>query len=560
MTIKRIKNFLVIFLLCTMQSYSLADDAYIDPEPYISDSNYNNKYYEGSNIIVVTANDYATRIGYDILRDGGTVFDAAVSIQLALGLVEPQSSGLGGGLFATFFDSSSKKIMTYEGRETAPKNITQNLFLDENLKPKKFFSAVVGGLSVGTPGTLKTLYELNQDYGTIKWKHLVKPVIKLAREGFVPPQRLVSALKKEKYLFDVNSNSKFKEVINNPKKKFFNFDYANTLEKISENIEAFYNGQIASNIVEKVNSSKNPGFMTSSDLVNYKVNKKHALCRELRNGFKVCGPSLPSSGTICVIQSLMLYENLYSKNKVDSFKENFRLKLSILNFIYNLRDKYLGDDNFDIVNIDKLLDINFLLEEFNLFKKLKSNIINENLEEIFNSTTHFTLIDKYQNVMSLTSSIESSFGSRLYTDGFFLNNQLTDFRFKTTDMKGKVLKNIPQGNKKPLSSMSPLIIFDKDDNFYMTVGSPGGKAIISYVFRVISEDFFSDYKIRDIVERPNFIKINEKNFFEKKILNDISSESGKIRNLTSGLAIIKKRDEFYIGVADSRRDGSVRGK
>ena len=128
------------------------------------------------------------------------------------------------------------------------------------------------------------------------------------------------------------------------------------------------------------------------------------------------------------------------------------------------------------------------------------------------------------------------------------------------DINGKLLKNIPQGNKKPLSSMSPLIIFDKNDNFYMTVGSPGGKAIISYVFRVISEDFFSDYKIREIIERPNFIKINGKNFFEKKILNDLSSENGKIRNLTSGLAVIKKKNGHYIGVADSRRDGSVRGK
>ena len=419
---------------------------------------------------------------------------------------------------------------------------------------------MVGGLSVGTPATLKALYELNRDYGTIEWKYLLQPVINLAREGFIPPKRLVSALKKEKYLFEVEPNSKFKEILNNPNEKFFNLDYANTLEKISENIEDFYNGQIASNIVEKIKSSKNPGFMTKRDLSDYKVQKKSALCHKLKNEFKICGPSLPSSGTICVLQALKLYESLLHKNKIVSSKENFRLKLSILNFVYYLRDKYLGDDNFDIVDIDKLLNTSFLLKEFNLFKKLKLNAVNNNIDEILNSTSHFTLVDKYQNVISLTSSIESSFGSRLFTDGFFLNNQLTDFRFKTTDANGKVLKNIPQGNKKPLSSMSPLIIFDKDDNFYMTVGSPGGKAIISYVFRVISEDFFSDYKIREIVEKPNFIKINGKNFFEKKILNEISSESGKIRNLTSGLAIIKKKNDFYIGVADSRRDGTVKGK
>ena len=560
MIIKRIKNFLIIFLLCTIHSHSYSEDVYIDPEPYTTESNNNSKYYEGSNIIVVTANDYATKIGYDILENGGTVYDAAISIQIALGLVEPQSSGLGGGLFITLFDNSSKKIMTYEGRETAPENITESLFLDENQKPKKFFSAVVGGLSVGTPGTLKTLYELNQDYGTIEWKNLLKPVIKLAREGIIPPKRLVSAVKKDKYLFDVDSDSKFKKILNNPEEKFFNLDYAITLEKISENIEDFYYGQIASNIVEKIKNSKNPGFMTNSDLANYKVNKKNALCRKLKNEFKVCGPSLPSSGTISIIQALKLYESFFLKNKIINSEESFRLKLSILNFVYYLRDKHLGDDNFDIVNVDELLNTKFLLKEFHAFKKLKINLINENLDEILNSTSHFTLVDKYKNVISLTSSIESSFGSRLFTDGFFLNNQLTDFRFRTTDINGKALKNIPQGNKKPLSSMSPLIIFDKNDNFYMTVGSPGGKAIISYVFRVLSEDFFSDYKIKEIIERPNFLKINGRNFFEKKILNDISSERGKIRNLTSGLAIIKKKSESYIGVADSRRDGSVRGK
>tara|TARA_Y100000813_G_scaffold194766_1_gene175602 strand:+ start:51 stop:1682 length:1632 start_codon:yes stop_codon:yes gene_type:complete len=543
-----------------MHSCAYSENVYIDPEPYTTDSTYDNKYYEGSNIIVVTANDYATKIGYDILENGGTVYDAAVSIQIALGLVEPQSSGLGGGLFITFFDSSSKKIMTYEGRETAPKNINENLFLDEDKKPKKFFSAVIGGLSVGTPGTLKTLYELNQDYGTMEWKHLLRPVIELAKEGIIPPKRLVSAVKKDRYLFEVNPHSKFRKILSNPKEKFFNLDYAITLEKISEDIEDFYNGQIASNIVEKIKSSKNPGFMKNSDLANYKVNKMNALCRKLKNEFKVCGPSLPSSGTISIIQALKLYESLYLKDKKVNSKKNFRLKLSILDFVYYMRDKYLGDDNFDIVNVDELLNTKFLLKEFNSFKKLKVNIINENLEEILNSTSHFTLVDKYQNVISLTSSIESSFGSRLFTDGFFLNNQLTDFRFKTRDMNGKILKNVPQGNKKPLSSMSPLIIFDKNDNFYMTAGSPGGKAIISYVFRVLSEDFFSDYKIREIVERPNFLKINGNNFFEKEILNDISLESGKIRNLTSGLAIIKKRNESYIGVADSRRDGSVRGK
>ena len=183
---KKIKFILVLIFSLSLQFSIKADDDLIDPEPYFGSPNSDQKFFRATDIIVVTANDYATTVGYQILENGGTVFDAAVSIQMILGLVEPQSSGIGGGTFVTFFDNKSKKTFSYEGRETAPYNIPNDLFLDENQKPKKFFSAAVGGLSVGVPATLKTFYELHKDFGKMEWKSLLEPAIKLSKIGFEP--------------------------------------------------------------------------------------------------------------------------------------------------------------------------------------------------------------------------------------------------------------------------------------------------------------------------------------------------------------------------------------
>ena len=556
-------KFLIIFFFFTSHKFTvLGNDKFIDPEPYFSKTDNIRKSLKTEKFLVVTANDYATKIGYKILEQGGTVFDAAVAIQLVLGLVEPQSSGLGGGTFITFFENNSNKILSYEGRETAPKNIPENIFLDQNNKPKKFFSAAVGGLSVGVPGTLKVFYELHKDYGTLKWKNVLAPVINLSKEGFFPPKRLLSALKKEKFFFNLYPKSNFKKIISDPDKKFKNASYTKTLEKISEDFTDFYSGEIANNIVKTVKNSKNSGYLSLDDLKNYEIKKKKAFCRKLANNYTICGPNLPSSGTICILQALKLYEYFIKKNQniLKNTQKDLQLKLSILNLIYLLRDNYLGDVDFENFNFDELLDINFLLKYYKNFKLILNETQSHNNDQIFNSTSHFTLIDKFNNVLTATSSIESGFGSRLFTNGFFLNNQLTDFSFKKTNYKQETHKNRPLGNKRPLSSMAPIIVFDNNDEFFLTIGSPGGKAIISYIFKVLTDILYKNVNLQESIESPNFIKINDKLFFENKELNRLSLENGKVRKLTSGLAVIKKERTHLIGVADSRRDGSVRGK
>ena len=559
---KKIKIFLIFFIILTPNiSFSNEMDPNIQPE-YESSKTYENlKYAKTKNFIVVTANDYASHMGYKILEKGGTVADAAVAIQLTLGLVEPQSSGLGGGTFATYYHNKSKKVISYEGREKAPIKIKDTVFLNNKGKPKDFFDAAIGGTSVGVPSTLKTLFAIHNDFGNLKWENIVAQVIEFSESGFYPPKRLINAINKEKFFFDLYPNSILKKIKIYPERKFINDRYTKTLKQISINHNDFYEGEIAKNIVKAVNNSKNPGSLSMKDLKKYKIKKNDALCYPL-NKYLICGPNLPSSGTICVLQSLILYDLLLGKEKINHHfnkRKNLNLILEILDFIYYLRSTSLADEKFEKINISKLLNTRYLKNEFELFQK--KNITNNlfNIEEILNSTSHFTLTDKYKNVLSLTSSIESSFGSRLFVNGFFLNNQLTDFSFKTVDENGQKIKNKPEGGKSPLSSMSPLIVFDENHNFLLTIGSPGGKAIISYIVKSLIDILYLESKPENSIQSANYIRIKGKTFIEEKSLNKTLKKKGIVRPLTSGLAIIKKEDDYFVGVADPRRDGSVRG-
>ena len=551
-------NFFTFFIIFLFSQNLYSNEIYqsIEPEPDSIKSN-SKKTLTAKKFIIITANDYATSIGFQVLKDGGNAVDSAIAVQLVLGLVEPQSSGLGGGTFITYYDVKTKKTFSFEGRERSPKKIPSDVFLDKTGKPKKFFDAAIGGTSVGVPATLKTLKLIHEDFGLLEWSEIISYAIEFSEKGFIPSPRLINALEKEKFLFKVNKNSIYENIIANPEKKFFNPEYTNTLKTISKNFSDFYNGTIAKKIIKTVNQSINPGFFDISDFESYEAKKQKAFCYKLANGLTLCGPNLPSSGTICLIQAFIIYENILKKSQTVSLDET----LSILNFIYYLRSKKLADPEFEKINLKKLLDKDELLKNFKLFKKKSKIKESVDANELLNSTSHFTIFDSFGNVVSATSSIESSFGSRLFTNGFFLNNQLTDFSFKNFDEFNNPIKNRVEGGKRPLSSMSPIIVLDKYNKPFLTVGSPGGKAIISYVFKVLTDVLYKDTEIKNSIESPNYIKINEKTYFEDKILKKFSSDNKSIiRKLTSGLAVIKKTEEGFIGVADSRRDGSVRGE
>jgi len=548
---KKIKN-LISFIFIFFPNFSFSDNIENQIEPEIESQNLDikNKVLIAKENIIVTANDYATQIGHQILNLGGNVVDSAVAIQLTLGLVEPQSSGLGGGMFITYYDYNSKQTYFYDGREKAPKNIQNNIFLDKDKNPKKFYDAAIGGKSVGVPGTLDTLYKIHSEYGNLEWAELIEPVIKLSKNGFYPPPRLISSLEKEKYLFRMDPNSIYLKILEKPENKFINNQYTSTLKLISENYRSFYDGKIAKDIVKKVNQNKDNNKLSISDLENFYSKKKKAFCSKLQK-ITICGPALPSSGTISITQILKLIDYLHKQKKLD-----INNILKVLNFTYFLRDKHLADDNFIKIDIKKILDDKFLIEEFSIFENYKKYIF---VDEVLSSTSHYSIVDKSGNAISVTSSIESSFGSRLFTNGFFLNNQLTDFSFKQKDNAGNFYKNRVEGGKKPLSSMSPLIIFDTKGNFLMTIGSPGGKAIISYISRILIDYFYFEKKIKESIEDSNYLRIYGKTFVEDEKLKASINGEVQVRSLTSGIGIIIKKSEGLIGYADHRRDGTVRG-
>ena len=561
---KRLNTFNFFFLIFYF-SFALSNlennfEYRLEPETVLSKKSQEFKELEAKNAIVVSANKYATDSAWNILKSGGNAADATVTLQLVLGLVEPQSSGIGGGSFLTYLDKKSNSVISYEGRETAPFDATENLFLDNNKKRIPFFDAIVGGLSVGVPGTLDLLFKFHSDYGELGWEEVIKPAIKLSENGFYPPKRLRNAILKEKFLFNENiSNDYFSKIKKKPLSKIKNLEYASTLKKISIDYRIFYDGQIATDIVNKVkNHPRKPGLLELTDLSNYKSSKSKALCYKLEIN-TICGPNLPSSGSIAIIQALILYENYNFRNDYDEFTK----QIKILEFIYSLRKEYLGDSRFVDVNLKKLLDKSFLLVEFEKFliHKKKQNVYFNKNE--FNSTSHFSIVDFSGNVVSMTSSIESSFGSRQFTNGFLLNNQLSDFNFQPFKNNKKV-KNRVQGGKKPLSSMSPIIILDKKNNFLFSIGSPGGTAIISYVFKSIVDVMYLKISPIDSIKKGNFVSKDGKVFIERDMfdLEKIRSNYENVieRNLISGIAIIKKEKNFYRAAADIRRDGSVVGE
>ena len=550
---KKIKFFLFfIFISKNIYANQLYSD--IQPEPASIKTNLK-KSLVAKDFIVVTANDYATSIGFEILSEGGNAVDAAVAIQMTLGLVEPQSSGLGGGSFITFYNKSEEKVYSYEGREKAPKKIPENIFLNKNGNTKKFFEAAIGGAAVGTPATLKTYKLIHSNYGLMNWEKIISYVIEFSKNGFIPSARLINAINKERFFFDIYPNSIFKNIITDPKKKFYNDDYTETLKLISKKPSVFYEGIIADNIVKEVQKSKNSGYLNKNDLELYEPEKNYALCLKLKNNKSICGPNLPSSGTICIIQALIIYESI--SKETDTF--NINSVLSILDFVYSLRSETLADDKFEDVDINLLLNEEKLLKKYKNFLKINKKTSLLHLDEILNSTTHFSVIDKDGNIVSATSSIESSFGSRLFTNGFFLNNQLTDFSFKMKNSVGDFIKNRVVGGKRPLSSMSPIIVFNENGELVLTIGSPGGKAIIAYVFRVLIETLYNKIDLEKSLNNPNYLRIKGRTFLEDKSLKKNLTGIADIRNLTSGLAVIYKTKDGYLGVADKRRDGTVMG-
>ncbi|WP_318473081.1 gamma-glutamyltransferase [Photobacterium leiognathi] len=552
----------------------------IEPEPTISQQS--QQLVKGKEWMIATANKYASEAGADILSKGGSAVDAMITAQLVLGLVEPQSSGIGGGGFLVYWDNDNNQMTTFDGRETAPFAATPRLFQDNQGKPLKFYDAVVGGRSVGTPGTIKLLWRSHEQYGKLAWKSLFLPAIKLAKEGFIVSPRLAAMIEK-----DANNLSRypatkayFFDNDGNPIKagtKLTNPAYANTLLQIADyGPKAFYQGDIARDIVATVQQAEgNPGVLNTMDLASYSVKQREPICAPYRQ-YKVCGMGPPSSGALTLGQILALL-NHYPLDKLGADNvESWRLIGDASRLAFADRDRYMADSDYVPMPTRGLLDPTYLAQRAALLQgkqaltkvepgsppwdHAQKQTSDEALE--LPSTTHLSIVDEEGNVVSLTSTIENSFGSRLMVRGFLLNNELTDFSFRS-QIDGVPVANRIEPGKRPRSSMTPTIVM-KDNQPVLTIGSPGGSQIIGYVAKTLVAYLDWGMDLQQAINLPNMN--NRFGTFELEQNTAATAWAPKleklgyktqIKDLNSGIQAISIAPELLTGAADPRREGKV---
>ena len=553
--------------------------------------------------MVVAANPLASQAGLAILRQGGNALDAAIAVQGVLNLVEPQSSGIGGGGFLVYYDAEQKRVLTYDGRETAPAAARPDRFLDSAGKPLAFYEAVVGGKSVGVPSLLKMLDLAHREQGKLPWQDLWQPAIALANQGFPISPRLNSLLAQDKFLkknpaalnyfYQPNGEPKSVDtILKNP-------ELAQVFQSVADRgIASFYQGSLAEELVQTVQAAG--GDLTLEDLSMYQAKSRPPVCGAYRS-YQVCGMGAPSSGGMTILQMLGILSNFDlasfqpdSTAAVHLFSEAGRLAFSD-------RSIYMADSDFIPVPLAGLLDPQYLKERSQLISPQRSLGIatpgqlpniqaagiacfpNSGCPEIpspspqtwglgqageFPSTTHISIVDRWGNGASMTNSIEDAFGSRLMVRGFLLNNQLTDFSF-VPETEGKLVANRIEPGKRPRSSMSPTLVFENMDNqpqLRMVIGSPGGSNIINYVTKVLIATLDWGLPIQQAISLPNFGSRNGATELESGtaimgIKPALEARGHRVQaiDLNSGLHGITVSSTGLIGGVDPRREGLAIG-
>lgn len=571
--------------------YRVPDHALRAPE---AASGYTEKPgWSAKNFMVAAANPLATDAGHQVLRAGGSAVDAAIAVQMVLGLVEPQSSGIGGGLFLVHHDG--KAVQAYDGRETAPAAATPELFMKDG-KPMGFMEGVVGGRSVGVPGTLRALELAHRQHGKLPWKSLFQPAIVLAERGFALSPRLHAQLKDDAsktlrddpesaaYFFAPDGSPKaVGTLLRNPA-------YAAVLREVAERGPvALHEGPIARDIAAKVRSHpRNPGAMTEADLAGYRAKQREPLCFDYK-AWRLCGMPPPSSGTLAIGQMMGMLA-AHQLPSMAPVRAGFGLEPSVdaVHLIseagrlaYADRARYVADPDFVPLpggNAAALLDPAYLRQRAALIGERSmgratagsptlaatSRADDRSIE--LPSTSHVSVVDGFGNALAMTTTIENVFGAQLMVRGFLLNNELTDFSFAPSE-NGVPIANRVQGGKRPRSSMSPILVFDRQSHqLLMSVGSPGGSAIINYTAKVLFATLDWKLDVQQAISLPNFGSRNGPTELEEGRSSPALAEALKARGhevrvmpQTSGLQAIQRTPDGWFGGADPRREGIVMG-
>jgi gamma-glutamyltranspeptidase/glutathione hydrolase len=472
---------------------------------------------------VAAAHPYAVQAGVEVLRAGGGAADAAVAVQAALGLVEPQSSGLGGGAFMLYYDAQTGSITAFDGRETAPAGATPDMFLDEKGQPLSYAEAVTSGRSTGVPGAIAMLGLAQSKFGRLAWQDLFGTTERLAAGGFVVPQRLgrfanstfaQATLPDARALFTHPDGTVIKagDTLRNPA-------YAETLRTIAKRgPRALLEGPLAAAIVERTHAGPRPGTLTLADMAAYQPVENKPLCRPYRI-YVICVPPPPSSG-VGLLEVLGLLERTDIASRGPDDPQAWLLFAEASRLMYADRDQYVADPRFTAVPVEGLLDSRYLEQRAQLIGTRAAatapvagsppgavtTMLGRDATLEVPGTSHFVIVDDEGDVVSVTSTVESLFGSGRAVGGFFLNNQLTDFSFKPVDDAGRPVANAVAGGKRPRSSMAPAIVLRRDNGaFVAAVGSPGGSAILAYNAKVLVGLLAWDLPLQSAINLPNVI-------------------------------------------------------
>jgi gamma-glutamyltranspeptidase / glutathione hydrolase len=534
--------------------------------------------------MIAAANPHAAQAGLDMMRAGGSAVDAAIATQLVLGLVEPESSGIGGGAFMMVYNPKTGATTSFDGRELAPASATPTMFLDANGQPRPKAQAIPGGLSVGIPGVVRMLWLAHSKYGKLPWAKLFAPAIKLADDGFPVGPKLARTIRTFTQLAGMpDIKAHFYHPDGTPLQEgelYKDREYAATLRKIARRgPDGFYKGDIAQAIVDAVHAApKNQGGMTLADLANYQAKERAPVCGDYRE-YHLCSMGPPSSGGIAVLQILGMLQRFPSDQLTPGTVSGAHLFAEASRLAYADRAQYLGDPAFVDVPIAGLTDKGYLATRSALIDPAKDMgtaqagdppqkhaELAPQVSPVLHGTSHMTIVDDAGEVVAMTTSVESVFGAQIMTRGFMLNNTLTDFSFQPV-RDGKPVANAPAPGKLPLSAMSPTIVFDKDGKFLVSVGSPGGPAIIDYVSQILVGILDAHMSPKDAIAMPHELNMNGATLLEHSPNSDqlaaaLTAMGHKVEVPSvegSGLHGIMRVKDGYIGAADPRRDGIALG-
>ncbi|WP_174874630.1 gamma-glutamyltransferase family protein [Vogesella oryzae] len=578
----------------------------LPPQPEVASGYQDKPGWATRHYAVAAANPLATDAGRQVLAAGGSALDAAIAVQMVLGLVEPQSSGIGGGAFLLYWDG--KAVSAYDGRETAPAAADERLFLTAEGKPMGFDAAVVGGRSVGVPGAVAMLEMAHREQGRLPWALLFQPAIRLAEQGFAISPRLFTLLQSDRYLRqDPVAAAYFYQPDGQPwpvGHVLQNQPYAEVLRAIAaQGSKALLQGPVAAAIVTKVRGhAANPGLLTLADLAAYRPKKREALCSDYRareHDYRLCGFPPPSSGMLAIGQILGILNNTAAAShppqqaadgKLLPSPQWLHLYTEASRLAFADRAKYVGDPDFVSPpggSWHSMLAPAYLAARAGLIGETSMKTAQPGQPGVLQAalglaaaqpeygTSHISIIDAAGHALSMTTTVEAQFGARQMVNpsgkgsgGFLLNNQLTDFNFAPNDTRGLPTANRVQPGKRPRSSMSPTLVFDKaSGQVLISAGSPGGALIIHYTAKTLYAMLNWGMDAQQAISLPNFgatgaPTLLEQQRFPADTISWLQAHGHEVREseMTSGLQAIGRRDGGFFGGADPRREGVVMGE